>query len=58
MARPIAATPELKGKEATSFITKIHENANKTVGIVPTPKLENAQKLIERYSINGKKHIR
>jgi len=58
MARPIAATPVLTGKEATHFINTIHENSNKPVGPVPTPKLGNAQKLIKQYSEHGKKHVR
>jgi Cft2 family RNA processing exonuclease len=58
MAQPIAATPVLTGKEATKFITMIHEDAKKPVGLIPTPKLGKAQELIKQYSEHGKKHIR
>lgn len=57
MAKPIAATPILTGKAATMFITKMHENAKRPAGPVPTPKLEEADKLIKQYSEHGKKHV-
>lgn len=58
MAQPISATPVLTGEEATNFITMIHKNAKKPVGLIPTPKLGEAQELIKQYSEHGKKHIR
>jgi ElaB/YqjD/DUF883 family membrane-anchored ribosome-binding protein len=36
----------LKGKEDTKFITDMHNNADKKVGLVPTPKLEGIEELI------------
>jgi hypothetical protein len=46
MALPIAPTPVLRGKEAADFVRWIHANENKKVGLVPTPKLEQAIKLL------------
>ena len=57
MAKPISATPVLRGEEATKFITMIHEDSNKPVGLIPTPKLGAAQELIKQYSEHGKKQI-
>jgi hypothetical protein len=58
MAKPIGATPELKGKEAIAFIIKMHENESKPVGLVATPKLARTQKLISQFNPNGQKYIR
>jgi hypothetical protein len=58
MARPIEATPVLTGKEAVAFITMIHEDSKKPVGLIPTPKLEEAEELIKQYSEHEKKLIR
>ena len=55
MARPITATPVLTGEEAANFIIKIHEDAKKPVGRVPTPRLRRAEELIKQYSKNDKK---
>ncbi len=53
MARPIEPTPVLKGREATKFITMVHRDAQKPAGLIPTPKLKKAQKLIQKLSENG-----
>jgi len=58
MALPIGATPVLTGKEAAKFITRIQEEAKNKVGLIPTPKLEEARKLVKQYSENGKKLTR
>jgi hypothetical protein len=50
MAKPIAATPVLTGREANEFIIRMHKEASNKVGLSPTLKLENANKLIEQYS--------
>ncbi len=55
MAKPVSATPVLSGEEATKFISMIHENSNKPVGLIPTPKLGAAQEMIKQYIERGKK---
>jgi|ERR1035437_654779 hypothetical protein len=52
MAKPIAATPVLTGKEAIRFVAKMHENAKKPVGPIPTPKLGEAEELIKQSQLN------
>lgn len=42
MATPIAPTPILKGKAAREFERKVAEGLRHPVGLVPTPKLEEA----------------
>ena len=54
MARPIAPTPVLTGKEAAKFLTTIHENSNKPVTLTPTPKIAQAYELVKEYG-NRKK---
>lgn len=46
MALPIGSTPTLYGKEAEEFTKKIEEDLKKPVGLIPTPKLEEARKRI------------
>lgn len=58
MAQPIGATPILRGEEAATFITKLHKNAKKPVGLVATPKLEKARELIKKHSEHGQKRVR
>ena len=58
MAKPILATPVLRGKEATKFMKMIHENSDKPVGLIPTPKLDEARELIKQYSEHVKKRVR
>ena len=55
MARPIAATPVLTGKEAAEFITMIHRDAQKPVGLTPTPKLAKARELLKKHGERGQK---
>jgi hypothetical protein len=50
MAKPISATPILRGKTAVDFLTTMHENATKMVGPVPTPKLAQGRKLVEQHA--------
>lgn len=57
MARPIAPTPVLTGKEAARFLITIHENSKKPVSLTPTPKLERAYELVKKHG-NRKKHVR
>ena len=49
MSLPIGRTPILRGKEAVKFLTMIHEDAQKPVHLIPTPKLEEAHKLIKKH---------
>ena len=58
MAQPIGATPILEGEEAAAFIAKLHKNAAKPVGLIPTPKLEKARELIKKHSEHGQKRVR
>lgn len=55
MALPIAATPTLKGKEATEFLVAMHKEAQKPASLTPTPKLEQAHELIKRYAEHQQK---
>jgi hypothetical protein len=50
MALPIGETPILKGREATTFIKRMHKDAQKPVGPIPTPKLDEAYKSIKEYA--------
>jgi hypothetical protein len=58
MAKPISATPILRGKQATDFLNRVYSDAKKPLGYVPTPKLVEAEKLIKKISADGKKCIR
>ena len=58
MALPIAATPVLTGREAAKFIATLHRDAQKPVGLTPTPKLDEARELIKKHAERGQKHIR
>lgn len=58
MAQPIAPTPVLRGKEAIEFISTIHKDAGSPAYLIPTPKLEKARKLINRYANHREKRIR
>lgn len=58
MAQPIGATPILRGKEAARFLTRLHKDAEKPVGLVPTPKLGQARKLVKKHSEHAQKHVR
>ncbi|MBF0228545.1 MAG: hypothetical protein HQK63_02965 [Desulfamplus sp.] len=55
MALPIASTPILSGEEAEDFDRKILEGLKKPVYPVPTPKLDNAKRLIKEYADKLKK---
>ena len=46
MALPITPTPELRGKDAETFLKRVQEQENIPVGLVPTPKLKLAMKRI------------
>jgi len=55
MALPIGITPILRGKDAFRLVKRMCSNGEKTVGLVPTPKLSNVDKLIKKFSENGQK---
>ncbi len=55
MALPIAPTPILRGKDAEEFDRKIEYGLKNPVYPVPTPKLDNAKRLIKEYADKLKK---
>jgi hypothetical protein len=57
MARPIAATPVLTGREAAKFLALVHENARIPVPLTPTPKLQTAHDLVKKHA-KHQKHLR
>lgn len=58
MARPITPTPILKGKEATKFLNVIRKDCETPSGPTPTPKLQQAQKLVREHGQHRQEHIR
>jgi len=54
MALPIAATPVLTGQDARSFSVTIEKDLKKPSRLVPTPKLEQARKLIKQHASKRK----
>lgn len=54
MAIPIAPTPELSGKEAAAFIKSMYENAKNPVGVIATPKLDQAVQIIRKNASTKK----
>jgi len=55
MALPIAATPVLKGRDASDFLHKIESDLKKPLKYTPTPKLGQAKELVKKYVAKGKK---
>jgi hypothetical protein len=55
MALPIAPTPTLKGKEAIDFMQRLEEDLKRPAYLTPTPKIENAKRLIKEYAERLKK---
>lgn len=55
MPLPIEATPILEGEDAEKFYDRIKEDLKTPTFLVPTPKLEQAKKLIKekRDKISG-----
>lgn len=54
MAIPIAPTPVLSGKEAAAFISQMYDTTKKSTGVVPTPKIAQAIKLIQANATSKK----
>lgn len=55
MALPIAATPVLKGRDASNFLHRIESDLKKPLKYTPTPKLGQAKELVKKYVAKGKK---
>lgn len=55
MALPIAPTPILTGQDADEFDKKMEHGLKNPVYPVPTPKLNNAKRLIKEYADRLKK---
>jgi hypothetical protein len=55
MALPIAPTPKLNNKETKRFMKEVEEGLKKPARLIPTPKLKEAEELIDRYNHNRKK---
>ena len=55
MALPVAATPILKGKDASNFLHKIENDLKKPLKYTSTPKLDQAKKLVRKYVAKRKK---
>jgi len=55
MALPIAATPVLKGREASDFLRRIESDLQKPLNYTPTPKLGKAKELVKEYVAKGSK---
>jgi len=49
MAKPISATPVLRGEEAKRFLEEVHRNLDNRVRLTPTPKLDKACELIKKH---------
>ncbi len=47
MSKPVLPTPTLKRAEAKKFERKIKEGLKKPAGLVPTPKLKQARKMLK-----------
>lgn len=57
MALPIGSTPILKGRDAKKFDEKIKQDLQRPTRLVPTPRLEEARKLVMEYAVTSKKRI-
>lgn len=50
MTLPIAATPVLTGQDAVNFFRTIAKDSEKPSRLIPTPKLEEARRLIREHA--------
>jgi hypothetical protein len=50
MALPIADTPILGKKETTRFLKQIKEDLKSPAELIPTPKIEEARRLVKEYA--------
>jgi len=55
MAIAISPTPILRKKDANEFTKKVLSGLQKPVKLVPTPKIENARKMVMKYVSRNKK---
>lgn len=57
MARPIEPTPILRGREAKRFEARVSEDLKKPCRLIPTPRLEQARRIVKEYVLERKKRI-
>ncbi len=55
MAKAITPTPKLDAKASGKFLKRVEQGLKEAVGLVPTPKLSEAQKKIKEYAHKGEK---
>ena len=55
MARPIAPTPKLNKSSTEKFLSKVQRDLERPVGLVPTPKLAEAIKMIKADACKSQK---
>jgi hypothetical protein len=58
MARPIEPTPVLRGNEARDFEKRLKQNLEVPSYLQPTPKLEDARRLVKEHAVGRSKCIR
>ena len=46
MSRPITPTPKLNAKESELFLKSVMSDSDKPLGLIPTPKLAEVQRII------------
>ena len=51
---PIGLTPILRGKEAADFLIKLYEDESKPAYPIPTPKLNEAIRLMKEHANRSK----
>ncbi len=56
MAKSIQATPKLSIEETEKFLRRVERDLKKKVGLAPTPKLINAEKIITEYAAHRAQH--
>ena len=55
MARPIAPTPSLSAKAYRKFMDRVKRDLKKPLGPVPTPRLDEAIRMVMADALNRKK---
>ena len=50
MALPITPTPKLDTRETEKFLKRVKRDLKKPVGLTPTPRLKEAEKVISNYA--------
>ena len=54
MSLPIRPTPKLNKQESKIFLEKIESGLRQPVTLVPTPKLKEAEKIVNKYALKEK----